>query len=183
MRYSGSSITQRIQSDDQDEPLYTSKGYIKYLTEYRNLDICVADRGANAVVFVSAVGKFRFRYTGSPSTSRNLLLHAVSPQTAMRTSWHLMVSVSTYLIRTDISSATSTTAVCRFHGVYAWITKTTSLWLSGSKVKQRNSSTTNKETTNCVLKIYILMCIKLQSYLIFLENAFMRYSLANLFCT
>ena len=49
------------------KPLFTS-GVIKYLSENRNLDICVADNAARAVVVVSTVGKLRFRYTGPPST-------------------------------------------------------------------------------------------------------------------
>ena len=44
----------------------------RYLNENRNLDICVADGQAGAVVVVSAAGKLRFRYTGSPSTSGEL---------------------------------------------------------------------------------------------------------------
>ena len=69
VRYSGSTQKQSIQRDNRGKPLYSSSYAYKYISENRNLDICVADGDACEVVVVSAADRLRFRYTGPPSTS------------------------------------------------------------------------------------------------------------------
>lgn len=63
---------QTIQLDDRGNPLYSTRSWKLFVSENRNLDVCVADTGANAVVVVNQTGNLRFRYTGPHSSSKPL---------------------------------------------------------------------------------------------------------------
>ncbi|XP_052681105.1 uncharacterized protein LOC128161754 [Crassostrea angulata] len=71
VRYSGSTEKQTVQFDDNGQPLYSGNDAVKYITENRNRDICVADWVAGVEVVVNQDGKLRWRYTGHPSAIKN----------------------------------------------------------------------------------------------------------------
>ena len=72
VRYSGAKEKQNIQWDDQGGALYSSSINVKYLSENKNSDICVADFTSGEEVVVSTAGKLRFRYNGPQSATKKL---------------------------------------------------------------------------------------------------------------
>lgn len=84
VRYSGKTEIQCIQGGSGVWGLYSSRRTLqifKHITENGNLDICVADGEAGAVVVVDQAGKFRFKYTGPTFPLKNPLYQLVLLQT------------------------------------------------------------------------------------------------------
>ncbi|XP_062602489.1 tripartite motif-containing protein 2-like [Saccostrea cucullata] len=73
VRYSNFTENQTIQFDKKGKPLYSESSFTKHISENRNLDICVADYSASAVVVVNKAGNLRFRYTGHSSIIKKKL--------------------------------------------------------------------------------------------------------------
>lgn len=69
--YSGNKEKRTFQFDDESKPLYSGNKKIKFITENRNLDICVSDCDAGAVVVIDYTGKLQLRYTGHPLTAND----------------------------------------------------------------------------------------------------------------
>lgn len=57
---------------DKGGPLFSSCLYnIIFITENRNLDICVSDNTAQSVLVVDLAGKLRFTYSDYPTTKKS----------------------------------------------------------------------------------------------------------------
>lgn len=66
VRCSRGEETQNIQWDHQGEALYSRYPTYKFLSENKNLDVCVADWKTGNIVVVNAAGHLRFRYAPGP---------------------------------------------------------------------------------------------------------------------
>lgn len=102
VRYSGFTEIQSIQFNNNDT-LYSSSD-IKYITENRNLDICVTDSTANAVVIVDHAGQFRLNYPDFLSTTRRVEPIGITTDSQGRiitTDWNNVTKYGIYILNQD----------------------------------------------------------------------------------
>lgn len=78
VRYYGDIEKQIIESNDKGRPLYLPGHYRKFLCENGNLDVCVTDSDAGALVVVNQAGILRFIYTGFSTNHRKLWLTGIA---------------------------------------------------------------------------------------------------------
>ena len=126
VRYSGFEEKQFIHWDDEGQPLFYSASYI---CENRNLDICVADHIARAVIVTSAAGSFRFRYSGpSSSIDRAFTARGITTASQRESLQRTVITTSsTSLTRMVIFLVYIENCDLKRPSVYVYTPKTTSL--------------------------------------------------------
>lgn len=102
--------------------MYAGNDEIKYITENRNNEICVADSLAGAVVVVNQDGKLRFRYTGYISFTKK---NPFEPYGITTDSQSRILTADG-----DNFYVTLITVIWQIHGVYVLITRTICLCVS-----------------------------------------------------
>ena len=125
--------------DGEGRRLFSSGGSAKHLCENKNLNICVSDRDAYAIVVVSADGKLRFRYTGPPMMSKD----SFDPVGITTDNNGLIIAADNKNNRIHIIDPEGEDLLCISNNVqHPYGIKTNSLSLKWTRVKLRNFGTT-----------------------------------------